>query len=50
MFADCLPSLTYRNRKGRPTGAKLALKPTHVWGIRVRLEVATERETWRCST
>ncbi len=24
----------------RPTGAKLALKPVHVWGIRVRLQVA----------
>ena len=23
----------------RPTGAKLALKPVHVWGIRVRLQV-----------
>lgn len=26
----------------RPTGAKLALKPFHVWGIRVRLQVATK--------
>lgn len=25
---------------GSPTGAKLALKPVHVWGIRVRLQVA----------
>src|SRR4051812_22191529 len=24
----------------KPTGAKLALKPFHVWGIRVRLQVA----------
>ena len=24
----------------KPTGAKLALKPVHVWGIRVRLQVA----------
>jgi integrase len=24
----------------RPTGAKLALKPLHVWGIRIRLQVA----------
>lgn len=24
----------------RPTGAKLALKPVHVWGIRIRLQVA----------
>jgi integrase len=30
-----------RSRSGRkPTGAKLALKPVHVWGIRVRLQVA----------
>ena len=30
-----------RCRSGRkPTGAKLALKPVHVWGIRVRLQVA----------
>jgi integrase len=27
-------------RAGKPTGAKLALKPFHVWGIRVRLQVA----------
>src|SRR5690242_19409465 len=32
------PSLQYAARK--PTGAKLALKPFHVWGIRVRLQVA----------
>lgn len=24
----------------RPTGAKLALKPFHVWGIRIRLQVS----------
>jgi integrase len=30
-------SLHYPDRK--PTGAKLALKPFHVWGIRVRLQV-----------
>ena len=24
----------------KPTGAKLALKPVHVWGIRVRLQVS----------
>jgi hypothetical protein len=30
-----------RSRTGRkPTGAKLALKPVHVWGIRIRLQVA----------
>jgi integrase len=32
------PSFRYVARK--PTGAKLALKPFHVWGIRVRLQVA----------
>lgn len=32
------PSARYVARK--PTGAKLALKPFHVWGIRVRLQVA----------
>ena len=31
------PSIHYAARK--PTGAKLALKPVHVWGIRVRLQV-----------
>ena len=31
------PSIRYVVRK--PTGAKLALKPVHVWGIRVRLQV-----------
>jgi hypothetical protein len=31
----CHPGLT-------PTGAKLALKPVHVWGIRVRLQVASK--------
>ncbi len=30
-------SIRYAPR--RPTGAKLALKPVHVWGIRVRLQV-----------
>jgi integrase len=33
-----IPSTHYVARK--PTGAKLALKPVHVWGIRVRLQVA----------
>lgn len=32
------PSVHYTARK--PTGAKLALKPVHVWGIRIRLQVA----------
>jgi integrase len=31
------PAFRFRARK--PTGAKLALKPFHVWGIRVRLQV-----------
>ena len=34
------PSAHYVPRK--PTGAKLALKPVHVWGIRVRLQVARQ--------
>lgn len=33
-----VPTRQYPTRK--PTGAKLALKPVHVWGIRVRLQVA----------
>jgi hypothetical protein len=32
-----LPSRSHAGRKS--TGAKLALKPVHVWGIRVRLQV-----------
>jgi hypothetical protein len=31
------PAFRFPSRK--PTGAKLALKPFHVWGIRVRLQV-----------
>ena len=35
-----LPQYTRRHsRSARPTGAKLALKPVHVWGIRIRLQV-----------
>jgi integrase len=34
-----LYSPTFRFPGRRPTGAKLALKPFHVWGIRVRLQV-----------
>ena len=30
---------TFHCRPRKPTGAKLALKPFHVWGIRVRLQV-----------
>ncbi len=33
------PPAHYAVRK--PTGARLALKPFHVWGIRVRLQVAS---------
>src|SRR5215207_6873523 len=32
------PAFRFPSRK--PTGAKLALKPFHVWGIRVRLQVS----------
>ena len=35
-----LPVPSKASRK--PTGAKLALKPVHVWGIRVRLQVASK--------
>ncbi len=35
-----LYSPAFRFPACRPTGAKLALKPFHVWGIRVRLQVA----------
>src|SRR5919112_1517223 len=38
MLDVCLPPTLRTNR--RPTGAKLALKPVHVWGIRIRLQVA----------
>ena len=34
-----LYSSAFRFPARRPTGAKLALKPFHVWGIRVRLQV-----------
>lgn len=33
-------SPVHRHSGRKPTGAKLALKPVHVWGIRVRLQVA----------
>ena len=32
------PQLRCRPRR-KPTGAKLALKPVHVWGVRIRLQV-----------
>lgn len=35
-----LPARSTAGRKA--TGAKLALKPVHVWGIRIRLQVALE--------
>ena len=34
------PAFRFPSRK--PTGAKLALKPFHVWGIRVRLQVGQQ--------
>jgi hypothetical protein len=34
-----IPSIRYNSGR-KPTGAKLALKPVHVWGIRIRLQVA----------
>jgi hypothetical protein len=39
MLDVCLPPPIRTGR--RPTGAKLALKPVHVWGIRIRLQVAS---------
>ncbi|MCL6729786.1 tyrosine-type recombinase/integrase [Sphingomonas hankyongi] len=33
-------TLAFNSTGRKPTGAKLALKPFHVWGIRVRLQVA----------
>ena len=38
MLDVCLPPPLRTSR--RLTGAKLALKPVHVWGIRIRLQVA----------
>ena len=41
MLELCEPTSTLTPRNGKkPTGAKLALKPVHVWGIRIRLQVA----------
>ena len=34
-----VPSIRYNSGR-KPTGAKLALKLVHVWGIRIRLQVA----------
>jgi len=36
-----IPPVCY-NAIRKPTGAKLALKPVHVWGIRIRLQVAIQ--------
>ncbi len=42
MLNICLPTPGKLNYSGRkPTGAKLALKPFQVWGIRIRLQVAS---------
>src|SRR5687767_2674742 len=41
MLNICLPTPGKLNHPGRKqTGAKLALKPFQVWGIRIRLQVA----------
>ncbi len=40
MLDICLPSPSIHVRRPKPSGAKLALKPVHVWGIRIRLQVA----------
>ena len=42
-----IPTSRYLARK--PTGAKLALKPVHVWGIRVRCRSRIASATWRFS-
>jgi len=31
-------------------GAKIPLRPMHVWAIRVRFRLSAEWETWHCST
>lgn len=36
------PPAKRSHANGRLTGAKLALKPLHVWGIRIRLQVASK--------
>src|SRR5215207_3255628 len=36
-----IPSIRYNSGR-KPTGAKLALQPVHVWGIRLRLQVASK--------
>ena len=41
--ANRKPSERIPWNKGRPVGAKAPLKPKHVWGIRIRLEVAGKK-------
>lgn len=40
MLDITLPARWRPSAGRRTTGAKLALKPVHVWGIRIRLQVA----------
>ena len=40
MLDALLSSVQVVRPSRRPTGAKLALKPLHVWGMRIRLQVA----------
>jgi hypothetical protein len=42
MLDALLSSVPVIRPSRRPTGAKLALKPLHVWGIRIRLQVANK--------
>jgi hypothetical protein len=41
-----IPSIRFNSGR-KPTGAKLALKPVHVWGIRIRLQVACKAHAIR---
>lgn len=53
MSADNLPAIRPERpawNKGRILGQKRPLLPKHVWSIRVRLEMADNDATWRCST
>ena len=53
MSIDLLPVIRPSRvawNKGRIIGQKRPLKPKHVWSIRVRLEMADNRATSRCST
>jgi hypothetical protein len=42
MLNITFPAPTRFHSRPRPTGAKLALKPVHVWGVRVWLQVARQ--------